>query len=140
MNGTIWGGSRVRVVSSPDPSILVGAEGVNLGRRKGQPGAVTLVIRLEDGREVRLPLSAVEKIEAQYVHDALAWKNDMPLRRTRRVEEARSGDLIYAVEGSAGRWYVTRRNAAGGQVQRTKYFRNQRLAHQAFMALAYGIH
>lgn len=138
MNGTIWGGSRVRVTSSQDPSIPVGAEGVNLGRREGQQGAITLVIRLDDGREVRLPLADIEKLEKQYVHDALAWKNEMPLRKTRRTEEAQSGALVYTVEGSAGRWYVTRRNAAGGQVQRTKYFPNQRMAHQAFMALIYG--
>ncbi len=93
MNGTIWGGCRVRVTTWQDPSIPAGIEGINLGRRKVRSGAVTLVIRLEDGREVRLPLSAVERVETQYIPDALVWK--APYHRAGR-DVWRKRDLVAA--------------------------------------------
>lgn len=145
MSGPIWGGSRVRVTVSPHPSVPVGAEGRNLGRRQGRAGAITLLIRLDDGRRVRLPLRSIEKIEDTYVPDAIAWKTDLPqttlTRQIRTVDQATTKNFRYQLRGSTGRWFITRERLTPdrpAEIMRTPFYPNQRFAYEVFIHLTVG--
>jgi hypothetical protein len=140
MSGPIWGGSRIRVTCSAEPSIPVGSEGVNLGGREGLSGAITLLVRLADGRTVRLPLLALENARPnRWVPDALSWKADIPQetpwRRIKTLEQTEAGAYRYQLRGSSGRWFVTRTPVRGGPAERTTFWPNQRTAHEVFIHL-----
>jgi hypothetical protein len=135
----IWGGSRVRVVTSWDPNIPEGSTGVNLGQRQGEPGSMTLLVRLDDGREVRLPLLALEPITEAYVPDGHGWKTDIPTdgpnRHIRTVSRTEVNGVRYELRGSSMRWFVTREPVEAGpdaRTERTPFYPNQRKAQDVY--------
>ncbi|QFG25438.1 hypothetical protein [Actinomadura sp. WMMB 499] len=136
----IWGGSRVRLTQMHS-NIRPGAEGVNLGKR--QDGEI--LVRLDDGREARLPLNLLERIDTEeYVPDAITWKAHPKGRvwhphmaDTVKQQEYR-GEYCYQLRGFSGKWYVARVHDYNQTVERTKFYPNQRLAQQAFDHIVNG--
>jgi hypothetical protein len=59
----MWIGSRVRVTQEWD-GIPVGTEGVHLGETQGLPGSLTIMVGLDDGRTVRLPVLSLARVGA----------------------------------------------------------------------------
>lgn len=140
----IWGGSRVKTTADWRGTPK-GSTGTNLGQREGLPGALTLLVRLDDGGEVRLPLLLLEPIKEAYVPDGIDWKADIPEsgpnRHIRTVAETEANGYRYWLKGSSERWFVVREQAGmgvGAQMWRTPFFPNQRRAHEVFTDLTNG--
>ncbi|WP_433332506.1 hypothetical protein [Spirillospora sp. CA-294931] len=125
--------------------IRPGAQGVSRGQR--QDGEV--LVELDDGREVRLPLNKLVRIDRKRItpDDLSGWYPHVfevreGYHRDRIVQQADIDGYHYELRGRSGRWYVTRAYVAGraldSQVFRTKFFQNQRLAEEAFNLFVYG--
>jgi hypothetical protein len=137
----IWGGTRVRTTTTYR-GIPKGTEGVNLGRREGVPGVMTLLIKLDDGAKVRLPLLALENAnKEEYVKDATNWKKMdgpkiwHPHHGDLVQAEERKGEVVYTLRGFSGKWYV--RRSVAGTFERTKFYPNLRLARAAYEHIVY---
>ncbi|MEU5878167.1 hypothetical protein [Spirillospora sp. NPDC047279] len=121
-----------------------GMQGVNRGRR--MDGEV--VIELDDGREVRFPLTKLVRIDKREItaDDLSSWYPYNPEsdkgRRVRRVLRDRAKGYLYEVRGSTGRWFVLRAYEDGtaleSQIFRTRFFPSQADAETVFNHFVYG--
>lgn len=59
------------------------------------------------------------------------WKPDIP-DEVEYVQATYRNGFVYTLQRSTGRWYVARKNALTGVVERTKYYPNMTMAATVF--------
>lgn len=134
----IYRNDRVKVVIDSQWA-PIGTKGKFLGERRGSPGVFTVLVRLDDGQEIRVPLLVLD-LDKEFVMDGQAWKTDIPTsdyrRHVKTVDTARLADgTQYEIRGSSERWFVVR-IAPDGETKRTRFFPNGRDAKRVFDELA----
>ena len=138
----IWRGDRVRVAVE-NPYAPVGIVGFYVGGYEEESDVATVLVRVRDGRKIRVPWKALESMEESVMDMNWSWKDDIPESdyshhiHTVDLARARDGSAYYELRGSSGRWFIVR-TKPGEQAKRTTFFVNQRTAHKLFTVLAYG--
>ncbi|MFC9974290.1 hypothetical protein ACFVH6_25640 [Spirillospora sp. NPDC127200] len=142
----IWGGSRVELTEThitPDGLYLhAGSQGVNRGQRRDGETLVALDL----GREAHIPLNKLKRInKEEYVPDAITWtpfpegRLSHPHHADLVKYESIKGDYRYQMRGWSGKWYVRQEPIDGeGEIKRSKFFPNQRLALDHYNHVVYG--
>lgn len=64
----------------------------------------------------------------------IAWKKDIP-DEVEYVQATYRNGFVYTLQRSAGRWFVARKDALTGVVERTKYYPNMTKAAEVFEEL-----
>jgi hypothetical protein len=89
----IWRGDRVRVAVE-NPYAPVGTVGFYVGGYEEESDIPTVLVRVRDGREIRVPWKALESMEESVMDMNWSWKDDIPVSDYRHhihtVDQART--------------------------------------------------